>query len=53
MGEIKGEEGGLFTVILGRFFPFWKGTKREFDFHLVRDLASLRKIATMLCDVLG
>ena len=40
-------------VILGHFFPFWKGTKKAFDFHLLRDVASLRKTATMVCDVLG
>ena len=41
-------------VILGFFFlfSFWKGTKRAFDFHL-RNLASLRKTATMVYDVLG
>lgn len=39
-------------VILGHFFSFLERHK-AFDFHLLRDVASLRKTATMVCDVLG
>ena len=54
-GKSRERRGSLhgYSRLFFFFFSFWKGTERTFDFHLLRDLASLRKTATMVYDVLG